>query len=49
MYTYFLLHKFIKEIEMSVEDWKRDELFVLFSKRTNIKNKENYIVNAIWH
>lgn len=31
------------------EDWKRDELFTLFSKRTNRKDKENYILNAIWH
>lgn len=31
------------------EDWKRDELFWLFSRRTNRKDKENYILNAIWH
>lgn len=29
-------------------DWKRDELFIMFSKRTNRKNAENYIVNAVW-
>ena len=31
------------------EDWKRDELFLLFSRRTNRKDKENYILNAVWH
>ena len=31
------------------DDWKRDELFTLFSKRTKGKDKENYILNAIWH
>ena len=31
-----------------VDDWKRDELFKLFSKRTNRKDDENYILNAIW-
>lgn len=34
---------------MEIQDWKRDELFMLFSKRTNRKNAENYILNAIWH
>ena len=31
-----------------VDDWKRDELFKLFSMRTNRKDDENYILNAIW-
>lgn len=30
-------------------DWKRDALYLFFSKRTNRKDKENYILNAIWH
>ena len=34
---------------MIVADWKRDELYMLFSRRTNRKDKENYILNAIWH
>lgn len=30
------------------EDWKRDYLYRMFSHHTRDKEKENYVVNAIW-
>jgi len=29
-------------------DWKRDYLYHMFSHRTADKDKENYIINAVW-
>lgn len=34
---------------MSIQDWKRNHLYINFGKKTNGKSKETFILNAIWN